>query len=154
MSRRSHLSVDQLTFCLLFFRTTLLLEEKEERNASLRSEIQQIKSDVAGWSHLTVPLALYYTHTWRNLFTAGNAAYKTALLCLESGLHDDLRAEQEKLKEKDQERRDLEETVDVLRKELNKTEQARKDASIKVKNYLKTDEFVLRSETELTYSCV
>uniref|UniRef100_A0A7N6F7U6 CIP2A N-terminal domain-containing protein n=1 Tax=Anabas testudineus TaxID=64144 RepID=A0A7N6F7U6_ANATE len=29
------------------------------------------------------------------------------------------------------ERRDLEETVDVLRKELNKTEQARKDASIK-----------------------
>uniref|UniRef100_A0A3Q2VHG5 Cellular inhibitor of PP2A n=1 Tax=Haplochromis burtoni TaxID=8153 RepID=A0A3Q2VHG5_HAPBU len=30
-----------------------------------------------------------------------------------------------------QERRDLEETVDVLRKELNKTEQARKDASIK-----------------------
>ncbi|XP_013771219.1 protein CIP2A [Pundamilia nyererei] len=31
----------------------------------------------------------------------------------------------------EQERRDLEETVDVLRKELNKTEQARKDASIK-----------------------
>uniref|UniRef100_A0A3B5ATU8 Cell proliferation regulating inhibitor of protein phosphatase 2A n=1 Tax=Stegastes partitus TaxID=144197 RepID=A0A3B5ATU8_9TELE len=30
-----------------------------------------------------------------------------------------------------QERRELEETVDVLRKELNKTEQARKDASIK-----------------------
>ena len=36
------------------------------------------------------------------------------------------------MKEKDQERRDLEDTVDVLRKELNKTEQARKDASIKV----------------------
>ncbi len=36
------------------------------------------------------------------------------------------------MKEKDQERRDLEETVDVLRKELNKTEQARKDANIKV----------------------
>uniref|UniRef100_A0A3B5MNL7 CIP2A N-terminal domain-containing protein n=1 Tax=Xiphophorus couchianus TaxID=32473 RepID=A0A3B5MNL7_9TELE len=33
--------------------------------------------------------------------------------------------------EKDQERRDLEETLDVLRKELNKTEQARKDVSIK-----------------------
>uniref|UniRef100_A0A7N6ARD1 CIP2A N-terminal domain-containing protein n=1 Tax=Anabas testudineus TaxID=64144 RepID=A0A7N6ARD1_ANATE len=41
------------------------------------------------------------------------------------------KGEEEKLKEKDQERRDLEETVDVLRKELNKTEQARKDASIK-----------------------
>ncbi len=37
------------------------------------------------------------------------------------------------MKEKDQERKELEETVDVLRKELNKTEQARKDASIKVK---------------------
>lgn len=50
------------------------------------------------------------------------------------GLQADLRAEQEKVKEKDQERRDLEETVDVLRKELNKTEQARKDASIKVRS--------------------
>lgn len=49
-----------------------------------------------------------------------------------SGLRAELRAEEEKVKEKEQERRDLEETVDVLRKELNKTEQARKDASIKV----------------------
>ncbi|KAK1884980.1 Protein CIP2A like [Dissostichus eleginoides] len=49
-----------------------------------------------------------------------------------TGLRGELRAEEEKMKEKDQERRDLEETVDVLRKELNKTEQARKDASIKV----------------------
>ncbi|CAK6970259.1 protein CIP2A [Scomber scombrus] len=48
-----------------------------------------------------------------------------------TGLRDKLRAEEEKGKEKDQERRELEETVDVLRKELNKTEQARKDASIK-----------------------
>ncbi|XP_047468227.1 protein CIP2A isoform X2 [Mugil cephalus] len=48
-----------------------------------------------------------------------------------SGLRAELRTEKEKVKEKDQERRDLEETVDVLRKELNKTEQARKDASIK-----------------------
>ncbi|XP_035475720.2 protein CIP2A [Scophthalmus maximus] len=48
-----------------------------------------------------------------------------------TGLRGELRAEEEKGKERDQERRDLEETVDVLRKELNKTEQARKDASIK-----------------------
>ncbi|XP_070783923.1 protein CIP2A [Enoplosus armatus] len=48
-----------------------------------------------------------------------------------AGLRGDLRAEAEKAKERDQDRRDLEETVDVLRKELNKTEQARKDASIK-----------------------
>ncbi|XP_068437946.1 protein CIP2A [Clinocottus analis] len=48
-----------------------------------------------------------------------------------AGLRVALRAEEEKLQEKDQERRDLEETGDVLRKELNKTEQARKDASIK-----------------------
>lgn len=47
-----------------------------------------------------------------------------------------LRAEEEKLKKKDEERRELEETVDVLRKELNKTEQARKDASIKVETCL------------------
>uniref|UniRef100_A0A3B3ZN91 CIP2A N-terminal domain-containing protein n=1 Tax=Periophthalmus magnuspinnatus TaxID=409849 RepID=A0A3B3ZN91_9GOBI len=48
-----------------------------------------------------------------------------------AGLRSELRAEQQKLKEKEQERRDLEETVDVLRKELDKTQQARKDASIK-----------------------
>ncbi|KAK5599616.1 hypothetical protein CRENBAI_018413 [Crenichthys baileyi] len=48
-----------------------------------------------------------------------------------TGLRADLRSKEETLKEKDQERRDLEDTVDVLRKELNKTEQARKDASIK-----------------------
>ncbi|TDG97584.1 hypothetical protein EPR50_G00227210 [Perca flavescens] len=48
-----------------------------------------------------------------------------------TGLRGELCAEEEKVKEKDQERRELEETVDVLRKELNKTEQARKDASIK-----------------------
>ncbi|XP_008277312.1 protein CIP2A [Stegastes partitus] len=48
-----------------------------------------------------------------------------------AGLRLELQAEEERVKEKDQERRELEETVDVLRKELNKTEQARKDASIK-----------------------
>lgn len=49
-----------------------------------------------------------------------------------SELRGDLRGEEEKLKKKDQEKRELEETVDVLRRELNRTEQARKDASIKV----------------------
>ncbi|XP_037311825.2 protein CIP2A [Pungitius pungitius] len=48
-----------------------------------------------------------------------------------AGLRADLGAQEEKLQEKDREKRDLEETVDVLRKELNKTEQARKEASIK-----------------------
>uniref|UniRef100_H2LD82 Cellular inhibitor of PP2A n=1 Tax=Oryzias latipes TaxID=8090 RepID=H2LD82_ORYLA len=42
-----------------------------------------------------------------------------------------LQAEEEKVQEKETERRNLEETLDILRKELNKTEQARKDASIK-----------------------
>ncbi|XP_056290606.1 protein CIP2A isoform X2 [Pseudoliparis swirei] len=48
-----------------------------------------------------------------------------------TGLHGDLRVEEQKLQLKEGERRDLEETRDALRKELNKTEQARKDASIK-----------------------
>ncbi|XP_008306561.1 protein CIP2A [Cynoglossus semilaevis] len=48
-----------------------------------------------------------------------------------TGLHAELRAEGEKGRRKDEERKELEETVDVLRKELNKTEQSRKDASIK-----------------------
>ncbi|KAM4543691.1 protein CIP2A isoform 1-T1 [Fundulus diaphanus] len=48
-----------------------------------------------------------------------------------AGLTADLRSKEEALKEAEQKRRDLEETVDVLRKELSKTEQARKEASIK-----------------------
>ncbi|XP_034023744.1 protein CIP2A [Thalassophryne amazonica] len=48
-----------------------------------------------------------------------------------AGLQGELRAEEKKGKEKDKEKRELEEMVDVLRKELNKTEQARKDASIR-----------------------
>ncbi|XP_031735288.1 protein CIP2A isoform X1 [Anarrhichthys ocellatus] len=70
------------------------LEEREEEIRSLRSDLQQKNSDIAG-------------------------------------LRGELRAEEEKLQEKDREKRELEETVDVLRKELNKTEQARKEASIK-----------------------
>uniref|UniRef100_A0AAQ5X3S9 CIP2A N-terminal domain-containing protein n=1 Tax=Amphiprion ocellaris TaxID=80972 RepID=A0AAQ5X3S9_AMPOC len=59
------------------------------------------------------------------------SAKKTTFSVFLAGLRVELQAEEEKVKEKDQERRELEETVDVLRKELNKTEQARKDASIK-----------------------
>lgn len=68
------------------------------------------------------------------------------------GLQADLRAEQEKVKEKDQKRRDLEETVDVLRKELNKTEQARKDASIKVRSRRLQD--VINSPILTVYSFI
>ncbi|CAL8313215.1 unnamed protein product [Merluccius merluccius] len=48
-----------------------------------------------------------------------------------TALREELRAGEAQGKEKDRERRDLEDTVDVLRKELNKTEQARKDANIR-----------------------
>lgn len=65
--------------------------------------------------------------------TAGNSLFFLDVLLRPSGLHADLRAREEKLQEKDGEKRDLEETVGVLRKELNKTEQARKEASIKVR---------------------
>ena len=43
-----------------------------------------------------------------------------------------MKAGEAQAKEKERERRELEETVDMLRKELNKTEQARKDANIRV----------------------
>lgn len=42
---------------------------------------------------------------------------------------------EEKLKAQQKEKNNMEETVDVLRKELSKTEQARKELSIKVRNY-------------------
>ncbi|KAJ3611799.1 hypothetical protein NHX12_021813 [Muraenolepis orangiensis] len=48
-----------------------------------------------------------------------------------TALREELRAEEAQGKEEKREKRELEETVDVLRKELNKTEQARKDASIR-----------------------
>ncbi|XP_010888396.1 protein CIP2A isoform X3 [Esox lucius] len=48
-----------------------------------------------------------------------------------TGLRGELRNQEERGREKEREREELEETVDVLRKELNKTELARKDASIR-----------------------
>lgn len=40
------------------------------------------------------------------------------------------------MKAREREQRDLEDTVDLLRKELNRMEQARKDATIKVPSCL------------------
>lgn len=49
-----------------------------------------------------------------------------------AGVRTELRAEEEKVAAREQEQRDLEESLDVVRTELSRTEQARKDASIKV----------------------
>lgn len=46
----------------------------------------------------------------------------------------ELRAEIEKVAAREQEQRELEESLDVVRTELSRTEQARKDASIKVRS--------------------
>ncbi|XP_059900666.1 protein CIP2A isoform X2 [Gadus macrocephalus] len=48
-----------------------------------------------------------------------------------TALREQLKGGEVQAKEKERERRELEETVDMLRKELNKTEQARKDANIR-----------------------
>ncbi|KAK6299593.1 hypothetical protein J4Q44_G00296260 [Coregonus suidteri] len=48
-----------------------------------------------------------------------------------TGLRGELRGQEERGRAKEKEREELEETVDILRKELNKTELARKDASIR-----------------------
>ncbi|CAF93804.1 unnamed protein product, partial [Tetraodon nigroviridis] len=55
-----------------------------------------------------------------------------------TGLRGELQAEEEKVKEKERERKDLEETVDLLRMELNKMEEARKEASIKVQTRIRS----------------
>lgn len=49
-----------------------------------------------------------------------------------AGVRAELRAEREKVAAREQEQRELEESLDVVRTELSRTEQARKDASIKV----------------------
>lgn len=101
-----------------------VLEEREEEIRSLSSDLQQKNGDIAGRSD------------GRRILSSSVSRFqpRSALINVlsPSGLRAELRAEEEKVKEKDQERRELEDTVDVLRKELNKTEQARKDASIKV----------------------
>ena len=48
------------------------------------------------------------------------------------GLQQKAKVQEEKLRVKQKEKADMEETIDVLRKELSKTEQARKELSIKV----------------------
>lgn len=48
------------------------------------------------------------------------------------GLQQKIKIHEEKLKARQKEKADMEETIDILRKELSKTEQARKELSIKV----------------------
>lgn len=100
-----------------------LLEEREEELSSLRSDLQQKNSDITGQCDI---IGAFF-------FLFFSFFLKSNIGLVPSGLRAELRAEEEKLKEKEGERKDLEETVDLLRKELNKTEQARKDASIKVR---------------------
>lgn len=50
-----------------------------------------------------------------------------------SDLQQELKRQDERSRERERESKDMEDTIDMLRKELHKTEQARKDASIKVK---------------------
>lgn len=47
------------------------------------------------------------------------------------------------MKEKERERKDLEETVDLLRMELNKMEEARKEASIKVQTRIRSGDVIV-----------
>uniref|UniRef100_A0A669E5I0 Cellular inhibitor of PP2A n=1 Tax=Oreochromis niloticus TaxID=8128 RepID=A0A669E5I0_ORENI len=96
--------------------TERLLKEVQAAHVSLTKQTDTLRKN-----HEALQLQI------RNLSMSLNQHFALFL----SGLRAELRAEEEKVKEKEQERRDLEETVDVLRKELNKTEQARKDASIK-----------------------
>lgn len=78
-------------------------------------------------------------HSWLNLRALeGVLGMRCLCFCPLAGLRVSLQAEEEKVQEKETERRNLEETLDILRKELNKTEQARKDASIKVRGHLIT----------------
>uniref|UniRef100_A0A8D2LA63 Cell proliferation regulating inhibitor of protein phosphatase 2A n=1 Tax=Varanus komodoensis TaxID=61221 RepID=A0A8D2LA63_VARKO len=51
---------------------------------------------------------------------------------LETSLQQKVKIQEEKLKARHKEKADMEETLDILRKELSKTEQARKELSIKV----------------------
>lgn len=48
------------------------------------------------------------------------------------GLQQKVKVLEEKLKTREKEKTDMEETIDILRKELSKTEQTRKELSIKV----------------------
>lgn len=49
------------------------------------------------------------------------------------GLQHKVKVQEEKLKAREKEKTDMEETIDILRKELNRTEQTRKELSIKVR---------------------
>uniref|UniRef100_A0A669F9F8 Cellular inhibitor of PP2A n=1 Tax=Oreochromis niloticus TaxID=8128 RepID=A0A669F9F8_ORENI len=102
-----------------FNETERLLKEVQAAHVSLTKQTDTLRKN-----HEALQLQ---QNKIRNLSMSLNQHFALFL----SGLRAELRAEEEKVKEKEQERRDLEETVDVLRKELNKTEQARKDASIK-----------------------
>lgn len=72
------------------------------------------------------------------------------------GVRAQLRAEEEKVAAREQEQRELEESLDVVRTELSRTEQARKDASIKVRSPAphRRLHFLLLTKCSLAFICI
>lgn len=102
-----------------------VLQDREQQIQSLQSEVQNRKGDITGGSEAKV--------CRRGLI--GSAAQVLFITChhvSSAALQAELRAAEQQLKDRQQQQDQLEETLDLVRKELNKTEQARKDASIKV----------------------
>lgn len=57
-------------------------------------------------------------------------------MCLFLDLHKKAKAQEEKINVLQKEKEDKQETIDILRKELSRTEQIRKELSIKVRKTL------------------
>uniref|UniRef100_A0A3Q2PEU5 Cellular inhibitor of PP2A n=1 Tax=Fundulus heteroclitus TaxID=8078 RepID=A0A3Q2PEU5_FUNHE len=108
-----------------FSESERLLKELQAAHVSLSKQMDTLRKNHEALQHQ------------RDKLTSALQDREEEIRCLQSdlqqrdGLTADLRSKEEALKEAEQKRRDLEETVDVLRKELSKTEQARKEASIK-----------------------
>lgn len=114
---------------------------------SFQSELQQRDCDITGQFELNQS-PLSYSLSFPLLLPTPSLSYFPSLLLslsfslslansvpLLSGLRGELRGQEERGRAKEKEREELEETVDILRKELNKTELARKDASIRVRTH-------------------
>ncbi len=118
-------------FFIYLLRTLAEMAEKEQQIKLLKTDVLEKERKITGEEkssgiNFTQVLCSFYCFCHTHLCIWCNVYYKTSF-CFVPGLENDRRRQEEQIHE-------MEENISILRKELSKTEQARKDTSIKVRS--------------------
>uniref|UniRef100_A0A4W3JYK4 Cellular inhibitor of PP2A n=1 Tax=Callorhinchus milii TaxID=7868 RepID=A0A4W3JYK4_CALMI len=105
-------------FFWLFSKKQFEQQHQERTNSAIELILQTAMSPISNARIIIINLSIHLN--------------KLRLIYSLTGLQQKIKAQEEKAKKMEKEKNDMEETIDILRKELSKTELTRKELSIKV----------------------